>query len=581
MGTVRHYLDDFFRELEVFEDVARGHDYKTYLHQSIREFLDDENKTTAFGVYTTFFDSYRIKMGESGNPFVDLLDTLRSYEENAATLIDKQRDHYIHSVNVFILGLCIYAQNRQFRDAFQKTVLDKSVYPDSYDTHGEEFFYRWGLAALFHDVGYPIEIIGKQAVKFINFATDVDGDETHVQAYLAYKNFGELNSIVEVVDRHTFAKPYFDKYGESAGLDPLKPLDLLALKLHVSLGVPLDVTRVHLENFINVMADCGFIDHGFFSAIIVLKWYGFLMQKSGYKPAYFYYPVLDSASAILLHNYYRNVLQKAPFRLPPLHPEKHPIAYLLILCDELQEWNRQAYGIIDRQRTGASDASLLIADRRMEVTYMAKSGRLPDDFGAKKEALLYSILDLNAVFPDGFAAGCASKDALHPMVERLTPDAAAVPRPLFENMEQLAIAIHNLYNKQQLERHPDRPLDYPRFADLPDSLKYSCLRQARAIPDKLHSAGMTMLPRDSAGEKIESFPTGLVETLSIMEHESWMKERLDGGWTFSPTRDREKKLSPYLVPYKQLPDEIKELDRDTIRNIPVLLDMIGMAVFKI
>jgi hypothetical protein len=32
------------------------------------------------------------------------------------------------------------------------------------------------------------------------------------------------------------------------------------------------------------------------------------------------------------------------------------------------------------------------------------------------------------------------------------------------------------------------------------------------------------------------------------------------------------------VPYDALSEEIKELDRDTIRNIPELLSMIGMAV---
>ncbi len=62
--------------------------------------------------------------GES-NPFIDLLDVLRSYGENAATLIDKQRGHYIQSVNVFILGLCVYTQNVNFHAAFDAVNMDK------------------------------------------------------------------------------------------------------------------------------------------------------------------------------------------------------------------------------------------------------------------------------------------------------------------------------------------------------------------------------------------------------------------------------------------------------------------------
>ena len=55
--------------------------------------------------------------GEEG--FSDLLDTLKSYEENAATLLDKQRDHYVHSVNVFLLGLAVYAVNPRYREVFR------------------------------------------------------------------------------------------------------------------------------------------------------------------------------------------------------------------------------------------------------------------------------------------------------------------------------------------------------------------------------------------------------------------------------------------------------------------------------
>ena len=65
---------------------------------------------------------------------------------------------------------------------------------------------------------------------------------------------------------------------------------------------------------------------------------------------YFFYPIVDSASAILLHNYYRNAMQN-DFGQKQLEPSKSPIAYLLILCDELQEWNRRPIGIKDKKRS--------------------------------------------------------------------------------------------------------------------------------------------------------------------------------------------------------------------------------------
>ena len=38
---------------------------------------------------------------------------------------------------------------------------------------------------------------------------------------------------------------------------------------------------------------------------------------------------------------------------------------LLILCDELQEWNREAYGILDKKLTQAGEASLVITEKKI------------------------------------------------------------------------------------------------------------------------------------------------------------------------------------------------------------------------
>ena len=323
MSNLRHYVYLFFDELEMYEDLYREHNYKIFLQQPIYEFLDHETKETAFGVYQAFFDSYRIKLEGEKNPFIDLLDILKSYEENASTLIDRQRDHYIHSVNVFLLGLCIYITNKNFQNAFNDINLNKDEYPYAYFTRHEEFLYRWGIASLFHDVGYPVEIIGKQIGKFIQFASKVDG-KNQVKPMLAFENFDALNTIAEVIPKRDFIKAYYDSYESCVYVDLLKPIDLLAHKLHISLEVNLADIKFSLDHFVEVMAKNGFIDHGYYSAIIVLKWYGFLIQNCGYKPEYFFYPVLDSASAILLHNYYKNVIMKPPFSKEALSPEFSP-----------------------------------------------------------------------------------------------------------------------------------------------------------------------------------------------------------------------------------------------------------------
>jgi len=579
MNNLQKYSTSFFDMLEIFEDLSRGHNYKAYLRQAVIEFLENETKANAFAVYESFFDSYRITLEGDKNPFIDLLDVLRSYEENAATLIAKQRDHYIHSVNVFILGLSIYSQNANFRAAFDSANMDKTKYPFSYDTKHEEFFYRWGISSLFHDVGYPVEIIGKQISKFMEFATDVDGG-AKVRSHLVFENFDELNSIAEVIPKREFTEAYHDKHESSVYIDLLKPIDLLAQKLHLSLGVNLMEVKTALDNFVGYMAKSGFIDHGYYSSIIVLKWYGFLIQSCNYKSDYFFYPILDSASAILLHNYYKNVIMKPPFDKGSLSPSDHPIAYLLILCDELQEWNREAYGILDKTLTFAGDASVVITDKRLDITYMTQKGMMPEEFSEKKEGLFSKLLDMNAVFTSGFSVGCQAMSYLESLGSELLQNSAAVSRPLLNNLEELAIVIHELFNHKQLERYPGKPLSYPQFSDLPDTLKYSNLRQARSIANKLILMGWEMRPQGSDGKAIAEIPDDIVETLAEFEHDEWVLERLSSGWIFGEVKNTEKKISPYLVPYENLTEKIKDQDRDTVRNIPVLLGMIGMVIFE-
>lgn len=50
MNNLKKYADHFFDELEVYEDVVRGHNYKAYIHQAVLEFLEHETKLTAFAV---------------------------------------------------------------------------------------------------------------------------------------------------------------------------------------------------------------------------------------------------------------------------------------------------------------------------------------------------------------------------------------------------------------------------------------------------------------------------------------------------------------------------------------------------
>ena len=573
MSNLSPFVDRFFDQLSLAADVQEGHCYKSFLRGAVSAFLSGETPETAFAVYRAFFDSYRITLPGKNDPFIDLVDILRSYEATAATLIDKQRDHFIHAVNVFLTGLSIYAQSDAYRKAFDSAVPEKN-YIYAYQTPHEEFFFRWGVASLFHDVGYPVEIVGHQINRFIRMVTDADGDEVRVKAQIKFENFSELNHIREVVPKRPFTRAYYDAYESCSYIDLLTPNDLLAHHVHQTLGTDLMETKKAVDRFVDDMAASGFIDHGYYSAMIILKWYGYAIQMSGDHPERFFWPILDSATAILLHNYYRNVLQKKPFSLGPMDARKNPIAFLLILCDELQEWNREAHGILTRTFTLADTVHLSVKNGYLSATYVTRHGHLPEKFCREKIELLRGLLDLDAIFPLGFDVDAESLDSFEPFRPQLEKVNA---RPLLKDIELLAIAIHARYCEKQLQDHPERPLDYPDFSQLPDDLKYSNLRQAQNICDRLEQVGYRLGPKGRKGA-VKEFPPELVEFMAELEHEAWMQERLSRGWKLGE-RNAEKKTSPYLVPYDQLSEEIKDYDRDAIRNIPALVERGGMAVY--
>lgn len=575
-SKISEYIESFFSELTISygED---GMSKREYLAQSILAFLNDETKETAFDVYKVFFGTYRIVLKGSKNPFVDLLDMLCVYEERAATLIEKQRDHFIHSVNVFILGLAIYARNSRYRDAFTTTVMDEARYPENFSTAKEEFLFRWGIAALFHDVGYPVEIIGKQIGTFLKFATDADHDDKlgSVKAHLEFENFRRLNSVAEVIPKKEFIRSFYEQNANSVYIDLLQPIDLLAQKISDALGIPILGIKQKLDLYLSEMATSGFIDHGYYSAIIVLKWYGYLIQTTGENPLRFYHSIVDSACAILLHNYYNMTLIKE-FKLAPLNAEQYPIAYLLMFCDEMQDWNRAALGTKEKYRTQISSANIAIEDEHFAISYYTLRGIIPCKFVDDKNRLFERILNIRGVFSKGLEIDCITLEDIFVEAQQ----DASIPRPLLENMELLARAIHEDYIATQKRRNAQTYVAED-FDQLEPSTRYSNLRQAMNIDRKLRILGYAMVPFTEQGDAMDSLDREAVERYAILEHEDWMHGKERFGWTYAPVRNDLFKQHDCLVPWSELPDNQKQKDIDTAKNIIKLATIAGMKIVRI
>ncbi len=71
----------------------------------------------------------------------------------------------------------------------------------------------------------------------------------------------------------------------------------------------------------------------------------------------------------------------------------------------------------------------------------------------------------------------------------------------------------------------------------------------------------------------------LVEPLAVEIHLAWMRAKLTQGWERGPL-DREAMTHPDLVPYDQLPESSKILDRTTAEAALSGLDRLGYLVVR-
>jgi len=155
---------------------------------------------------------------------------------------------------------------------------------------------------------------------------------------------------------------------------------------------------------------------------------------------------------------------------------------------------------------------------------------------------------------------------------------SGIPTLAPETRETLARAIHEEYRASQQRT---KLKDDPSMADwdvLNASLKQSNREQADDIVYKLHEIGYTTREMREGNVRLMRFTDEEVERLAEMEHARWMLERLRSGWRWGPEKSVEDKVSPYLVPWQLLSEEVKGWDRNTVRQIPQYLEKMGIEV---
>ena len=326
------------------------------LEKALETFIDSGVAEDAYAVYYCYLEIF---FGQYGNS-KKMVELLSEYEANGSSLLLKHRDHYSHSVYVFALGLAIYETNEAFRNSF-RAFYHLMAKPDH--EAANLFLEFWGLTALFHDIGYPFELPFEQVLSYFEVE---DQERGKGSLFLAYHSVEALTALDDEAKAHL--ETLYHRRFETTS-------ELLAFDITEKLGEAYDFSEEYMLDILNRKPthpdEFGyFMDHAFFSAV---RLYRELAEELGAKSLTEKH--VDALSAIMLHNslykfaisFYKD--KKPEKRKAPLRMELHPLAWLLMLCDELQCWDRKSYGRNSRRELHPLAASFDFSGQALRAVY--------------------------------------------------------------------------------------------------------------------------------------------------------------------------------------------------------------------
>lgn len=147
-----------------------------------------------------------------------------------------------------------------------------------------------------------------------------------------------------------------------------------------------------------------------------------------------------------------------------------------------------------------------------------------------------------------------------------------------EDVERVAGEVHELLRRSLDAGSPYRTQSYN---DLDDHMKEANRQQIRRAPALLAELGYRVEQDDRVTRRPAVRLTAEeVESASIAEHEGWMREKISAGYRFGPVRDDVTRTHPSLVPWEDLTDAVRELDRQRVRLLPWIARELGLRVLR-
>ena len=166
------------------------------------------------------------------------------------------------------------------------------------------------------------------------------------------------------------------------------------------------------------------------------------------------------------------------------------------------------------------------------------------------------------------------------MQDLLNPEETSYLQKEEDMVMPVAKLIHEDYAKHRAAEGTSSDTTVP-FEDLPDDLKQSNIDAAEDIPNKLRAInhGIRKIPQGRTA-RTPDIADEEVEKLASMEHDRFCRERRLLGWVYGEKKDIDNKITPHLVSFDELPDDIKVYNIESIYAIPVILKELGYETYR-
>jgi hypothetical protein len=146
--------------------------------------------------------------------------------------------------------------------------------------------------------------------------------------------------------------------------------------------------------------------------------------------------------------------------------------------------------------------------------------------------------------------------------------------------EELARRLHERYVEARRTEGQSGPF-IASWAELDEAGRDLNRNAIDHIAVKLARIGRRAVPAIVAPSTMRiHFNSEELELMAAAEHERWLHERDEAGWTRGP-RDDSARRHPSLVPWEALAESEREKDREIVRALPGLLESVGYTVVGI